>query len=42
VSLGGSEYLWTLHAAGGRLAPLDLEVERRVRRRFAPPWEPGS
>jgi phosphoribosylformylglycinamidine synthase len=31
VSLGGSEYLWTLHGRlAGRLAPLDLEVERRV------------
>jgi len=31
VSLGGSEYLWTLHdRLAGRLAPLDLEVERRV------------
>jgi phosphoribosylformylglycinamidine synthase len=31
VSLGGSEYLWALHArVAGRLAPLDLEVERRV------------
>jgi phosphoribosylformylglycinamidine synthase len=31
VSLGGSEYLWTLHARlAGRLAPLDLETERRV------------
>jgi phosphoribosylformylglycinamidine synthase len=31
VSLGGSEYLWTLHGrVAGRLAPLDLEVERRV------------
>jgi phosphoribosylformylglycinamidine synthase len=31
VSLGGSEYLWTFHRrlAGG-LAPLDLELERRV------------
>jgi len=31
VSLGGSEYLWAVHGrlAGG-LAPLDLEVERRV------------
>ncbi|HEU4366970.1 MAG TPA: phosphoribosylformylglycinamidine synthase subunit PurL [Methylomirabilota bacterium] len=31
VSLGGSEYLWTRHGrVAGRLAPLDLEVERRV------------
>jgi phosphoribosylformylglycinamidine synthase len=31
VSLGGSEYLWTLHGRlAGRLAPLDLETERRV------------
>jgi phosphoribosylformylglycinamidine synthase len=31
VSLGGSEYLWRRHGqVGGRLAPLDLEVERRV------------
>jgi phosphoribosylformylglycinamidine synthase len=31
VSLGGSEYLWTLHRAmAGRLAPLDLAVERAV------------
>ena len=31
VSLDGSEYLWTLHdRLAGRLAPLDLEVERRV------------
>ncbi len=31
VSLGGSEYLWTLYRRlAGRLAPLDLEVERRV------------
>jgi phosphoribosylformylglycinamidine synthase len=31
VSLGGSEWLWTLHGAvGGRLAPLDLDLERRV------------
>ncbi|HKZ07747.1 MAG TPA: phosphoribosylformylglycinamidine synthase subunit PurL [Methylomirabilota bacterium] len=31
VSLGGSEYLWTLHRrAAGRLAPLDLALERRV------------
>jgi phosphoribosylformylglycinamidine synthase len=31
VSLGGSEYLWALHGRlAGRLAPLDLEVERRV------------
>src|SRR5262249_2488333 len=31
VSLGGSEYLWALHARlAGRLAPLDLETERRV------------
>jgi phosphoribosylformylglycinamidine synthase len=31
VSLGGSEYLWTLHRRlAGRLAPLDLELERRV------------
>jgi phosphoribosylformylglycinamidine synthase II len=31
VSLGGSEYLWTLHGRlAGRLAPLDLEQERRV------------
>jgi phosphoribosylformylglycinamidine synthase len=31
VSLGGSEYLWTLHGRlAGRLAPLDLEIERRV------------
>jgi phosphoribosylformylglycinamidine synthase len=31
VSLGGSEYLWTLHGkVAGRLAPLDLDVERGV------------
>ncbi len=31
VSLGGSEYLWVLHRRlAGRLAPLDLELERRV------------
>ena len=31
VSLGGSEFLWTRHGqVSGRLAPLDLEVERRV------------
>ncbi len=31
VSLGGSEYLWARHGRlAGRLAPLDLEVERRV------------
>ena len=31
VSLGGSEYLWTRHRRlAGRLAPLDLEIERRV------------
>ena len=31
VSLGGSEFLWLRHGrVGGRLAPLDLEVERRV------------
>jgi phosphoribosylformylglycinamidine synthase len=31
VSLGGSEYLWSRHGQlAGRLAPLDLEVERRV------------
>ncbi len=31
VSLGGSEYLWTLHRRlAGPLAPLDLELERRV------------
>jgi len=31
VSLGGSEYLWALHGRlAGRLAPLDLEMERRV------------
>ncbi|MBI3827224.1 MAG: phosphoribosylformylglycinamidine synthase subunit PurL [Candidatus Rokubacteria bacterium] len=31
VSLGGSEYLWTLHRRlAGALAPLDLELERRV------------
>jgi phosphoribosylformylglycinamidine synthase subunit PurL len=31
VSLGGSEYLWTRHGRlGGRLAPLDLEMERQV------------
>jgi len=31
VSLGGSEYLWTLHGRlAGRLADLDLEIERRV------------
>ena len=29
VSLGGSEYLWALHQrVAGRLAPLDLDVER--------------
>jgi phosphoribosylformylglycinamidine synthase len=31
VSLGGSEYLWAAHRClAGRLAPLDLELERRV------------
>ncbi len=31
VSLGGSEYLWCLHRRlAGTLAPLDLELERRV------------
>ena len=31
VSLGGSEYLWALHRrVAGRLAPLDLDVERAV------------
>jgi phosphoribosylformylglycinamidine synthase len=31
VSLGGSEYLWTRHGqVAGALAPLDLEIERRV------------
>jgi phosphoribosylformylglycinamidine (FGAM) synthase-like enzyme len=31
VSLGGSEHLWTLHRRlAGRLAPLDLALERRV------------
>jgi phosphoribosylformylglycinamidine synthase subunit PurL len=31
VSLGGSEYLHVRHdQVGGRLAPLDLEIERRV------------
>jgi phosphoribosylformylglycinamidine synthase len=31
VSLAGSEYLWSRHRqAGGVLAPLDLELERRV------------
>jgi phosphoribosylformylglycinamidine synthase len=31
VSLGASEYLWSRHGlAAGALAPLDLEVERRV------------
>jgi phosphoribosylformylglycinamidine synthase len=31
VSLGGSEYLWTRHGRqAGALAPLDLEMERRV------------
>jgi phosphoribosylformylglycinamidine synthase II len=31
VSLGGSEYLWAVHGRlAGRLAPLDLEMERRV------------
>jgi phosphoribosylformylglycinamidine synthase subunit PurL len=31
VSLGGSEFLWVRHGRmAGRLAPLDLEVERRV------------
>ena len=31
VSLGGSEYLWALHRRlAGPLAPLDLELERRV------------
>src|SRR5262249_53964846 len=30
VSLGGSEYVWTLHERlAGRLAPLDLQTERR-------------
>src|SRR5207249_1501878 len=31
VSLGGSEYLWRAHRRlAGRLAPLDLELERKV------------
>jgi phosphoribosylformylglycinamidine synthase len=31
VSLGGSEYLWAMHQVlGGALAPLDLELERRL------------
>ncbi len=31
VSLGGSEYLWALHGrVAGRLAPLDLDLERVV------------
>jgi phosphoribosylformylglycinamidine synthase len=31
VSLGGSEWLWALHGTvAGRLAPLDLDLERRV------------
>jgi len=31
VSLGGSEYLWTAHRRlAGRLAPLDLPLERRI------------
>ena len=31
VSLGGSEYLWARHGRlAGALAPLDLELERRV------------
>ena len=31
VSLGGSEYLWALHGRmAGRLAPLDLDLERAV------------
>jgi phosphoribosylformylglycinamidine synthase II len=31
VSLGGSEYLWAIHRrVAGRLAPLDLAMERRV------------
>jgi phosphoribosylformylglycinamidine synthase subunit PurL len=31
VSLGGSEYLWVLHdTMAGRIAPLDLELERRL------------
>ncbi len=31
VSLGGSEYLWVLHRkVAGRLAPLDLQLERKV------------
>ncbi len=31
VSLGGSEYLWLVHRRlAGALAPLDLEIERRV------------
>jgi phosphoribosylformylglycinamidine synthase subunit PurL len=31
VSLGGSEFVWMRHRqVGGRLAPLDLEIERRV------------
>jgi phosphoribosylformylglycinamidine synthase subunit PurL len=31
VSLGGSEYLWTLHhRVAGKLAPLDLDLERAV------------
>jgi len=31
VSLGGSEYLWVLHGMmAGRIAPLDLEQERRL------------
>jgi phosphoribosylformylglycinamidine synthase len=31
VSLGGSEFLWTVHRrVAGRLAPLDLDLERKV------------
>ena len=34
VSLGGSEYLWAVHGRlAGRLAPLDLELDRRCRSR---------
>jgi phosphoribosylformylglycinamidine synthase II len=42
VSLGGSEYLWTLHRRlAGRLAPLDLGLERRVQNAVVAAIEAG-